>query len=287
MSIRLSQSQFNAIREYLMEVSGLHLKDDKLYLVEQRIPEVLKSVKLDSVDDLIQTFTVSKNSEKIKTSLISTLNTHETSFFRDEHPFQLLKSKLLKELIQKSPPGRPLSIWSAACSTGQELVSIQVILKELSSSSENPYHQLNLFQPQILGTDICKSSIQQAKEGLYNEYEMTRGLSEAQKRLYFDFDETTRQWKVKGLDQIKVKFVHFNLLDSWGWIPSMDLIFCRNVLIYFESSKSKDILALLARKLKPNGILFLGSMENPGTLPTGLVRHKIGRTTYFQKVSTS
>lgn len=189
------------------------------------------------------------------------MTTNETLWFRDTYPFEVLKSRVLPELI-KAYPAQRLRIWSAACSSGQEPYSLSMSIDEFERS--------NLGQlkagVQIVATDLSPSMLSNCKSGEYDSLAMGRGLSQERLQRYFD-PKGPGRWQVKAPIKSRVEFRPLNLLDSYAALGKFDIVFCRNVLIYFSAEVKKDILTRIHATLKPGGYLFLGASEALNGLP--------------------
>ena len=185
-------------------------------------------------------------------AVIEAMTTNETLWFRDQHPFSNLTDRILPELAENSTS---LKIWSAACSTGQEPYSIAITIQEYLKN--NPGIRLN---SNILATDISENVLKKCREGLYDEYELSRGLSEQQKIRYFDH-QSDSMLRIKQELRRSIRFESMNLIHSFKKLGVFDLIFCRNVLIYFPESVKDDILRRIHGSLRRGGYLLLGSSE--------------------------
>lgn len=184
--------------------------------------------------------------------IVEAMTTSETSFFRDLHPFTSFRDVVMPYLLQSRIHERKFRIWCAAASSGQEPYSLAMLLQSQKS-------QFSRWKIELLATDISKNILETAKRGLYSQFEVQRGLPV--QMLLDNFKQTQDRWQIS--DEIKrmVQFKHFNLLDSMADFDQMDVIFCRNVLTYFDDADKADILARLAKQLKPDGFLFLGDAE--------------------------
>jgi chemotaxis protein methyltransferase CheR len=193
------------------------------------------------------------NSASLKMRVIDAMTTNETLWFRDEYPFEILKDTIFPEI--GGPRGLPIRIWSAASSSGQEAYSISMTISEYQMSRPG----LLAAGVQVLATDISPSMLKQAREGLYEELEVSRGLSQERRSRFF----TSVGSKLRVRDDIRsrVEFREVNLLQNFAALGSFDVVFCRNVLIYFSNDNKRDILSRIARQMKPRGFLFLGGSE--------------------------
>lgn len=261
------------IREYMHEKAGVTLGDDKDYLIDARLKPVIKTFDVEDLNALVEVLKKGKE-VYICESVVDALTTHETYFFRDIKPFVLLREKLLPEIIERNKDTKKISIWSAACSSGQELYSICILLHELLPKGEN--WSLNL-----IGTDISQGVVDKAKAGKYFEHEVKRGLSERQVNEYFV--ENDGKWKIKLPFNINPEFKIYNLLDDFSKLGKFDLILLRNVLIYFEADKRTKILNGINKALEKDGYLFLGSAESPRGYIDCFKRVTDNNVSYFVK----
>lgn len=233
----------------MKDETAIVLESTKEYLVECRLTPVSKELGFASLDALIQHFKTAPR-EEIKLKIIDAMTINETLFFRDIHPFELLKSKILPELKAKKNSKR-LDIWCAAASSGQEPYTIAMILKELSV-------QFQGWNINIIASDISEKMLAKAKEGSYNQMEVNRGLPLAYLTQFFE--KKGPNWQINKEIRDMVKFQKINLIHPWT-IPKMDLVFMRNVLIYFNIETKKDIVKRVEETLNPDGYLFLGGAE--------------------------
>ena len=253
-STRLDPKEFERFRVFLQEACGIFLAENKQYLVTTRIRKILSDNQLDSLSALVDQMRQSRHS-KLRDQVIDAMTTNETFWFRDTYPYEYLNRQLFMELQEKRDFG-PIRIWSAACSSGQEPYSISMIAEECRRSNPGAFKR-NI---EIVATDLSSSMLDQAKSGEYDRMSVVRGLS--RERLDGFFDKLPDDiWRVKPLISDRVQFRPLNLMDSYTGMGKFDIIFCRNVLIYFSGDLKLDILKRLHAALKPNGILFLGSSE--------------------------
>jgi chemotaxis protein methyltransferase CheR len=254
MKADMTPQEYEAFKNFLQDASGILLGDNKQYLVKSRLRRLLEDNGLESLSDLM-TRLQRPGSAQLKETVIDAMTTNETLWFRDTHPFRILSEKLLPELAARNST-QPLRIWSAACSTGQEPYSIAMIIEEYKR-----------FQPgrlksdvRIVATDISRPVLDTAKRGEYEMLALGRGLSPERQRHFFT-SLPGGGWKVKPQVQRMVEFRELNLLDRY-LLGKFDLIFCRNVLIYFSADHKKDILTRMHACLNPGGYLILGASES-------------------------
>lgn len=251
------QAEFDQFRQFLQDACGIALGDNKQYLVSSRMRRLLEEHKLASFSALLVALN-RPNSRRLKDQVIDAMTTNETFWFRDIYPFEHLKDQLLPALMvgqQKST--EPIRIWSAACSSGQEPYSISIAVEEYRQNRTMGV----LRRPvQIVATDLSSIVLEQARAGSYDRAAIARGLSE--ERLTRYFDKRDDRWHVKPVIRERVQFKALNLLDPYMSLGRFDVVFCRNVLIYFDAELKQRILRKLHGVLKPGGILCLGSSES-------------------------
>jgi len=250
---QLDKGDFDHFRHFLQEACGIFLGENKQYLVITRIRRILAEEGIDNLRELVEMLRRGRHS-KLRQTVIDAMTTNETFWFRDTYPYEHLKNHLLPELMQQ---GRgTLRIWSAACSSGQEPYSISMTVEEYRRQGVN-----NLPRPvEIVATDLSSSVLAQARSGEYDRMSVIRGLS--RDRLAAFFDQLNEEvWRVKPMVSDRVDFRSLNLMDPYLGLGKFDIVFCRNVLIYFSGDLKRDILRRIHAALKPGGILFLGSSE--------------------------
>jgi len=220
----------------------------------------MESERLQSLAELLRAMQSGPRSGLYQ-QVIDAMTTNETLWFRDGYPFEVMKNKVLPELTQKYPNQR-LRIWSAACSSGQEPFSLSMMVDEYERSNPG---QLRAGV-QIVATDLSVSMLEACKRGEYDALSMGRGLSLERQQRYFEKLDGAR-WRIKQPVRQRVEFRQLNLLDSYALLGKFDVVFCRNVLIYFSAEVKKDILRRIHATLKPGGYLFLGASEALNGLP--------------------
>lgn len=251
MTLQMTPDEYHQFRTQLEKISGIKLGDGKEYLVASRLRRLLQEMKLLTLTELMDQMATDLT---LTESVVDAMTTNETLWFRDEHPYRIFRDKVLPEL---STEGRPLKIWSAACSTGQEPYSLAIELEEFSKR-QPAYSQAG---SRILATDISSSALAQAREGIYPQLAIRRGMSEQHLKAYFHPQEGDC-WQID--DRIKqcVEFRTQNLQQSFTTLGTFDVIFCRNVLIYFSADLKMDILMRMHACLRPGGYLVLGASES-------------------------
>lgn len=249
----------SSLRAFVHEACGICLGSDKDYLVVSRLTPIMRAMGFESFQRLSDV--VRRNpAGSLASEVIAALTTNETSWFRDGRPFEFLKDNVLPELRRRKPADEPLRIWSAASSTGQEAYSIAMCLEEGSFG-----HAAS--NASILASDVSTRALEQAAAGLYSDFEIRRGLSERLLTRFFIAEGAL--WRVHPSIRARVAFRHLNLLQVPADIGSFDVIFCRNVMIYFDAPTRNRVIEALVRRLAPGGYLFFGSAETLSTYTQG------------------
>lgn len=275
---KLSQEEFAAWTKYIYSICGISLDASKGYLVETRLSAMLREHNLDSYSELFYKVK-SDFSGKLKQQIIDAITTNETSFFRDSSPFELLRNKILPDLIDRRTKtigaGRtiPLRIWSAACSTGQEVYSTAITAHELTAG-------MGSFDIRITGTDISDQAIAKASHAYYTQMELSRGMQADKIRKHFVAEGT--RWKVKDEIRAMAVFQKINLLQPLPFIQKFDIVFCRNVAIYFTEPDKINLFKAIGRVLAPDGYLIIGSTESLTGLCPEYVPQRYLRSVFYQ-----
>jgi chemotaxis protein methyltransferase CheR len=246
---------FAFVRQLVRERSGLVLADGKEYLVAARLNPIVRRESLGSIGGLVSE--VRKGSIAFRDELVEAMATNETSFFRDARPFDFLRDELIPAMVRARPTAG-LRIWSAAASTGQEAYSLAMLLRE---------HFPRISPATILATDLCRDVLDVAEAGSFSQLEVNRGLPATLLVRYFRREGL--RWEVTPPVRAMVTFRQINLTRPLPVLPTMDVVFLRNVLIYFDEATKADVLTRVAGVLRPGGYLILGSAET--------LRHLDGR----------
>lgn len=251
MSLALRKDEFDVIANFLKQRSGLSLTQDKMYLIETRLQPIVRSHNLKDIPDLVAKLKAGAVPLALSTDITEAMTTNESMFYRDAKPFEHLTKVMIPELKAK---GRThLRIWSAACSTGQEPYSIVMSLREMGAA-------LGGMSFEIIATDINEKVVERARQGLFTQFEVQRGLPITMLMKYFK-QQPGNMWEIQDHVKTNIKFMKQNLLDSYGALGKFDIIFCRNVLIYFDDKGKAQVLDKLAGCLNPPGFLMLGAAE--------------------------
>lgn len=247
--------QYRRFATFVEEKCGIVLGDGKQYLVNSRLSSLLSKFRVQTVDDLINLAMEEKPNNKAQEEVIDAMTTNETLWFRDTYPYKALETIILPELAKKAK--YPVRIWSAACSSGQEPYSIGMIIQEQMSKMLH----IDPKQTQIIGTDLSPEMLSICRRGQYDVHALSRGLSPERKEKFFRPTHNPNMMAIDSRVKSMVEFRPMNLLGSYALMGRFDVIFCRNVLIYFSNDVKADILRKLTMCLNPGGYLILGSTE--------------------------
>jgi len=235
----------------LRQRSGLVLTKDKAYLLESRLMPVARKWNLKGLEDLATLIRTRKDEALLK-DVTEAMTTNESSFFRDQKPFDLFKNVVLPLLMQNRAGKRHVRIWSAACSSGQEAYSLAMMLNEEGA-------RLAGWKFDIIGTDLSGEMVNKAKAGIYTQFEVQRGLPITFLVKYFK--QVGDKWQLNQDLRDRVQFREYNLLSDLSPLGQFDVVFCRNVLIYFDQPTKGKVLDSIARLMPPDGVLYLGGAE--------------------------
>jgi chemotaxis protein methyltransferase CheR len=241
---------FAALQSFLLKSSGLTLEREKHYLVEARLTPVVQQAGLSSLNELVARLETDRALGK---KVTEAMTVNETFFFRDRQPFDGFRHAILPELLKSRAKSRRLRIWSAACSTGQEPYSLAMILDEEA-------RHLMGWSIDIVASDIAETVLKKAKEGVYTHFEVQRGVPMPHLVRYFT--KRKDQWAVNQNIKSRVDFRQQNLMSDFSQLGTFDVIYCRNVLIYFAPEQKRDVLHRISRLLAPDGYLVLGAAES-------------------------
>lgn len=246
----IATADFDFYRDFLYRESGLAINSDKAYLLESRLTPVVKKMGLDDLSAL--TAKLRSGNGEARHNIIEAMTINETFFFRDTHPFDRLRDVALPSIIKHKPAGSTIRIWCAACSSGQEPYSISIMLKEHAAKFSG-------YRFEIIATDLSEDILNTAKTGKYTQFEVQRGMPITLLVKYFTQEGS--DWFIKDEIKSTVRFEKFNLLDSMAKFGTLDVIFCRNVLIYFDPETKRKVLDELHSRCAKHGFLLLGGAE--------------------------
>ncbi|MBN8531131.1 MAG: protein-glutamate O-methyltransferase CheR [Alphaproteobacteria bacterium] len=247
----MRDDDFDLIADILKKRSGLTLTREKVYLLETRLLPVARQFGFDTLELLIQAIRKQPN-EAMLVEITEAMTTNESSFFRDIKPFEQFRRTVLPRLIEDAKDKRSVRIWSSACSTGQEPYSLAMSLMEEAGKMIG-------WDYEIIATDISRKVLEKAEKGEYTQFEVQRGLPIQMLVKYFT--QSGESWRLNSSVRARVRFQYLNLLEDFNNLGRFDIIFCRNVLIYFDAPTKTKVLERLTRSLQPKGFLFLGSAE--------------------------
>lgn len=248
----MTPEDFKFYQKMLLDASGLSITADKTYLLTTRLDPIARNMGLANLSELTARLRA-KPDPRTAALVVQAMATKETSFFRDITPFNHLKNTIFPALMARNPTVKTIRIWSAACSTGQEPYSIAMVAREFFRAHPG-------WSAQILATDMAEDALAAAREGVYSQFDIQRGLSMKLMLEHFTIENT--KWKVHDDLKAMVRFMRFNLLQPMDAMGKFDIIFCRNVLIYFDAGNKRAVLDRLGDRLKPDGYLFLGACES-------------------------
>ncbi len=260
----------------LHEESGLLLDESKKYLLETRLEPLAAQEGFRSIDDLGRNMIQRRNS-LLRQKVVDAMTTNETLFFRDKTPFSVLKEEVIPKLMKLNERTRSIRIWCAACSTGQEPYSVAMTLREMAQD-------LRGWRVKIVATDIAEHVLRQGRSGRYSQHEVQRGLPTPLLVRYFS--QVGANWDVKPEIKSMVEFRKLNLLSSLVSMGTVDVAFCRNILIYFDVKTKRGVVERIGKILSPEGVLFLGGSESLLGVTTSMARIKATKGSYYQKNGT-
>lgn len=246
----MTPADYEYLRKLLKDRSGLVLSADKQYLVESRLLPLARKASLSGISDLVNK--MKAGAEPMIVDVVEAMTTNETFFFRDKVPFDHFKDTILPALLQARATRKSIRIWCAACSTGQEPYSLAMILKEMSATMSG-------WRVDIIATDLSQEVLEKSKAGIFSQFEVQRGLPIQMLVKYFK--QTGELWQLNPDIRSMVQFKQLNLLQDFSHLGSFDLIFCRNVLIYFDQETKIAIFNRLAKLNEADGFLVLGAAE--------------------------
>ncbi len=252
--------------------SAIELEASKAYLIEARLTPVARRAGFASMIDLVESLRA-RPSAALQEQIVEAMTTNETSFFRDAHPFEALRTTIVPSLLKTNAARRSLNIWSAACSTGQEAYSIAMLLRE-------HFADLATWNVRILGTDLSDEVLGKASAGRFSQLEINRGLPAALLAKYFRREGM--QWELVPAVRAWATFTKLNLIEPWPAMPKMDVVFLRNVLIYFSPDTKRLILEKIRKVMAPHAVLFLGAAETTMGLDASFERVQVNNAVFYR-----
>ena len=247
----MSPAEYDFLRAFLKQRSGLVLSNEKQYLIESRLLPVARKCGLQSIAALVSKLRDPRETQ-LGEAVVEAMTTNESFFFRDKTPFEHFTEVMMPDMLAQRATRRQLRIWCAAASTGQEPYSLGMCLKEMGS-------RLAGWRVEIVGTDISNEVLDRAKAGTYTQFEVQRGLPIQHLLKYFTQNGDT--WTISSELRSMVQWRKFNLLESFTSLGQFDIVFCRNVLIYFDQPAKADVLNRISRTMAPDGYRVLGAAE--------------------------
>ncbi len=263
----LRQQDFDFVQKLIQDRAAIVLDNNKHYFVESRLGPVVEEAGLKTIEEFVQMLKT-KGTELWFQRVTEAITIHETSFFRDMHPFKALQELIIPEVLENNKTERSLSMWCGASSSGQEPYTISMIL-------DQHFPQLKSWKLNFVATDISNKILDKARQGRYSQLEINRGLPAPLLLKYFQKDGL--EWQMKAEFRNMIQFKQLNLVTNWPPMPKMDIIFLRNVLIYFDVPTKRRILGKIKELMKPNGFLFLGAAEMPMSVDRSFERVNAAR----------
>lgn len=273
----LTSQDFEFVCKFIRDQSGIILEHGKEYLVESRLGLLAQREGMSGIEELLNHLR-KDSTVNLKQKIMEAMTTNETSFFRDFAPFEALKSEIFPKLMESRKAEKRLNMWCGACSSGQEPYSVLMLLGEYFPS-------LMDWNLQFVASDISRQMLDRTREGKFGQLEVNRGMPAAMLVKYFK--KAAADWQIRDDLRKKLSLVEINLIRDWPILPVFDIIFLRNVLIYFDVEAKKSIFAKLRRHLKPDGYLFLGAAETTFGLDDNFERISIKGVSVYRVKSAN
>lgn len=277
--IRLQPQERQEVTQYIYSICSIALDHSKDYLIEGRLNSLLDATGSKSFSQFISRAREDR-SGALNRRIIDEITTGETLFFRDTAPFDLMRYKIIPELVDRRSrtPGRiPIRVWSAACSTGQEVYSLAIVLKETLGDT-------NRYGIRILGTDISDQAVARASAGIFSAIEVARGLGDSIRARYFVPDP--KGWKIRDEIRALATFRRFNLMQDFSALGKFDVVFCRNVAIYFNERDRTSLFNRIEQRMERDGYLVIGSMESLTGVCPQLESRRHLRSVFYQPAAS-
>ncbi|MDX2470205.1 MAG: protein-glutamate O-methyltransferase CheR [SAR324 cluster bacterium] len=269
----LTEKEFFKIRDLLVAICGIDLKPDQDYLVETRLTEVATEIGANTFGELHQAMV---SDDELLNRVVDLMTTNETLWFRDDSCWHTIETAVLPLFLEKLKAGKKVRIWSSASSTGQEAYSFIITIKEFLAKIGLDHLISNI---EIIGSDISKAALYLAENARYDPFTISRGMDEVRRDKYFTKENNS--FKLKEEIKQHVTFQHFNLMNSFKPLGLFDLIFCRNVAIYFSREFKEELFLKISQSLTPDGMLLLGATESLFGLHTNFESQNCGNGIYF------
>lgn len=270
----LAPAEFDFVRRMVAERAGIVLSSTQGYLVESKLNAVVQTTGLHSIEELMTDLRRGASS-RLRERVAEAMTINETSFFRDIHPFDALRSAIIPAIAAARKSERKLSFWCAASSSGQEPYSIAIILAE-------HFPELADWNVKILATDLSDEMLVRSREGIYTQFEVNRGLPVRLLVKYFDRKGT--DWQVREPLRKMIEFRKLNLTMPWPTLPDFDFVSIRNVLIYFDNASKRSIFEHIRTHIRPDGYMLLGGSETLLGLNVPFVRHEVDKSVFYRPV---
>ncbi len=267
----ISSDNYSYLQKYVHHRTGIVLDGDKQYLLDSRLGPILRKRGMTDLNSLCALLRATQDAG-LQRDVLEAMTTNETLFFRDQAPFEAMRSKILPDLVANNARNRTISIWSAAASTGQEIYSIAMLLLEAG---------LGDWKLKLLGTDYSEHVLERARAGKYMQIEVNRGLPAAMLVRYFS--RKNLEWEIRPEVRSLVQFQQQDLRGNLSQLGPFDIVFCRNVLIYFDMPTKQSVLRQIAATLPTGGYLFLGSTEPLLNLDCPYDRTQIGQSVVYRR----
>lgn len=268
----LALDPFDFFRELVYRRSGIVLSEEKRYLVETRLGPVAQCAGCADLAELMRA--VRRRDAKLEAAVVDAMTTNETSWFRDNAPFEALRQKAVPDCLAAAAARRRLAIWSAACSTGQELYTVAMVL-------DQHFPELGSWSVELLGTDLSTNVLERARQGAFSALEINRGLPAPLLLRYFV--RTGANFQIAEELRRRVRFEQVNLTQPWpATLGAFDIVLLRNVLIYFDLETKRRVLASVRAHLRPGGYLLLGAAETTRELTSGFTPVPVANTTIYR-----
>ena len=284
--IEPSDEEFAKLRELIRQACGISVPEDKRYLITQRLSSMLKPAGCKNFTEFIQKLGFDQAGSALREKVVEAMTTNETSFFRDMHPFEALRENLLPIVAARIRASRlkhggehKAKIWCAASSTGQEPYSIAMLINE--TFGVGAFQDIRAQDIQIVATDIATEVLARASKAQYNQTEISRGLSDDMRKKYYT--QSGQNWTLAPQIRKMVEFKPLNLIKSFTGLGNFDIIFCRNVLIYFDEMTKAKILDQFHEMLIIGGAMVLGAMENTYCLSNKFHSKRVGKTIIYER----
>ena len=268
----MTPADFDYVRNFVRESAAIVLEPGKEYLVESRLYSLARREGFSSLEQIIDKLRHGSRNG-LQRKVIDAMTTNETSFFRDIHPFEALRQRILPQVMASRRCEKRLTFWCGASATGQEVYSVLMLVEEY-------FPELLGWDFKFIATDLCSEVLARARSGVFNQLEVNRGLPARYLVKYF----TPRglDWEIRPELRRRVEFRELNLAKEWGALPPVDMVFLRNVLIYFDADTKRSILARVRSLLRPGGLLLLGSAETTFNLDDNFERAVYDKTTCYR-----